>query len=129
MSVRCGNYIGTGGVHTGMDREGRSIHWVFSLHDLALMIHKNQIRSANLPEVHAERVDPKMIELFGIAGGDVSRDTFIESETREQPEGGGQHSFAVEPFFRRGGKHRRAETLRGDCWCCWHAGLHFAESW
>src|ERR1700721_4366049 len=111
MSVRCGNYIGTGGVHTGMNGEGRSIHWVFSLHDLALMIHKNQIRSANLPEVHAERVDPKMIEFFGIAGGDMSRDAFIEPKTREKPEGSGEHSLAVQSLFCRGGEHRRTKAL------------------
>src|SRR6202041_2279948 len=114
MSVLCGNYSGTGGVHTGMDREGRSIHWVFSLHDLALMIHKNQIRSANLPEVHAERVDPKMIEFFGIAGGDMSRDAFIEPKTREKPEGSGEHSFASWRLFSSVGAHRRDRALRSD---------------
>jgi hypothetical protein len=86
MSVRCGNYVGAGAVHTGMNRESGSVHWVFSFDDLALMIHKNQIQSANLPKVHSERVDPKMIELFRIARGDVASDTFVESETREKPE-------------------------------------------
>lgn len=89
MGVRCGDYIGTGGVHAGMNGKGCSVHRVFSFDDFALMIHKNQIRRANLPEVHAEWVDPKMIELFRIARGDVPGDAFIETETREQPEGGG----------------------------------------
>src|SRR3984957_16772254 len=111
MSVRRGNYIWTGAVHTGMDREGRSIHRVFSFHDLALMVHKNQIRSANLPEMHAERIDPEMIEFFGIAGGDMSRDAFVEPKTREKPEGSGQHSFAMQSLFCRCGEHGRTKAL------------------
>ena len=111
MGVRSGNHIGTGAMHAGMNGEGCSIHRVFSFDDFAVMIYENQIRRANLPEVHAERVDPKMIELFGIACGDVSGDTFVESETREKPEGGGQHSFAVQSLFRRGGEHRRTKAL------------------
>ena len=86
MSVRCGNYVGTCAVHTGMNRESRSIHRVSSFDDLSLMIHKNQIRRANLPEVHPERVDPKMIELFWVASRDMASDTLGESETREKPE-------------------------------------------
>src|SRR6202041_684944 len=114
MSVRRGNYIWTGAVHTGMDREGRSIHRVFSFHDLALMVHKNQIRSANLPEMHAERIDPEMIEFFGIAGGDMSRDAFVEPKTREKPEGSGEHSFASWRLFSSVGAHRRDRALRSD---------------
>src|SRR3984893_4073806 len=111
MSVRRGNYIWTGAVHTGMDREGRSIHRVFSFHDLALMIHKNQIPGANLAEMHADRIDPEMIEFFGIAGGDMSRDAFVEPKTREKPEGSGEHSLAVQSLFCRGGEHRRTKAL------------------
>src|SRR4029077_10035145 len=99
MSMRCGNYIGTGAVHTRMNRESRSIHWVFPFDNLALMVHENQIRSANLSEVHSERVDPEMIELFGVTRGDMSRDAFVEPKTREKPEGSGEHSFAMQPLF------------------------------
>jgi hypothetical protein len=127
MSVRCGDHVGTGAMYAGMNREGRSIHRVFSFDDLTLMIHKNQIRSANLSEVHSERVDPKMIEFFGITRGDVASDTFVEPKTREQPECCGEHPFAMQAFFSCGGKHRRAKTLRGNCWCCWHLDLRLAE--
>src|ERR1700722_1339808 len=119
MGVRCGNHVGASAVHTRMNRESRSVHRVFSFDNLALMIHKNQIRSANLSEVHSERVDPKMIELFGIAGGDMASDAFVEPKTREKPERRSEHSLAMQAFFSCGGKDRRAKTLRGNCWCCW----------
>ena len=43
--------------------------------------------------MHSERIDPEMIRPFGIAGGDVPRDAFIESEFCEQPEGRRQRSL------------------------------------
>jgi len=46
--------------------------------------------------VHAERIDPEMIEVLGVTGGDVPRDAFIESEAREQAEGGGEALLAVQ---------------------------------
>ena len=53
-----------------------------------------------------------MIEVFGIAGGDVSGDAFIESEAREQAEGSGQALFAVLTLLGDGGKGRRSRNVQ-----------------
>jgi hypothetical protein len=41
----------------------------------------------------------------------MASDTFVESETREKPECRGQHSFAMQSLFCRGGEYRRTKAL------------------
>ncbi len=110
--------IRTGGVDLRVNGEGCAVDRILPFHHLAVVVYQNQIGDANLAEVHAERIDPEMIEVFGVAGGDVSGDAFIESEAREQAEGSGQALLAVLALLGDGGKGRRSgnveRILRGN---------------
>jgi hypothetical protein len=58
-----------------------------------------------------------MIELFGIAGSDMSGDAIVESEAREQAESARQSLLAVATFFFNGSELWRSgdveRVLRG----------------
>ena len=84
--------------------KGRAVDRILPFHDLAVVIHQNEVGDANLAEVHAEGIDPEMIEVFGVAGGDVSGDAFVESEAREQAEGAGQALLAMLALLFQCGK-------------------------
>src|SRR5579862_5814326 len=51
-----------------------------------------------MTEVHTKWIHPKMIEILGISGGDVTGNPFVKAELREQPEGSGQTLFTMEPL-------------------------------
>jgi hypothetical protein len=124
MSVSGGHDIGARGVDLRVNREGCPVDRVLPFHDLALVIHQNEVGDANLTEVHAEGIDPEMIEAFGVASGDVASDAFIESESREQAEGTGQALLAMPAFlFQRGepgGSGKVERVLGGNS----HGRLH-----
>jgi hypothetical protein len=84
MRVRSGDHVSTRCVYLRMNRERRSIYRMLALDDLAMMVHQNQVRRADLPEVHPERIHPKMVPSFRIACGDVPGYSFIKSKTRKQ---------------------------------------------
>ena len=85
-------------VHARVDRERGAVHLGFAVHDVALRVDQDQIRSADVSEVEPERIDPEALGLFGVARGDVARDAFIEAVAREQAERRGELLFAVEPL-------------------------------
>src|SRR6267378_7453702 len=117
MRVRRSNHLGTRRVHLRVDGKRRSIDGILSLDHVAAMIHQNQVGRANLPEVYPERVHPEVVEPFRIARRDVSRHAFIESETRKEPEGRGQHPLAMYALLRGRGKLRRPRDVQyiGGC--------------
>jgi len=39
--------------------------------------------------VHSEGVDPKVVGVFGVAGGDVTGNSFVKAEVGEETEGRG----------------------------------------
>src|SRR5262245_59501171 len=90
MRVGGGHRIGARRVNRRVDGEGGDVDRVFALDDLAIMVDQDQIRDANLAEIHAEGIDPEMILFFGVARGDVPCDAFVEPEFGEEAEGGGQ---------------------------------------
>ncbi len=104
MGVSGGHDVGTSGVDLRVNREGGAVDRILPFHHLSVVVYQNQIGGANLAEVHAEGIDPEMIEVFGIAGGDVSGDAFVESEAREQAEGAGQTLLAMPAFLVQRGK-------------------------
>src|SRR5580704_3976964 len=112
MRVGGGNHIGTRDMDPRVDREGRGIHRILPLHHFATMIHENQVRGANLSEVHSEGIDPEMIGAFGIAGSDVSGYAFVESEARKKAEGSGEHLLAMPALFSGSGENRRAGNVQ-----------------
>src|ERR1700726_1485186 len=79
MRVRSGNHVRACSVYLRVNRKRRSIYRMLALDDLAAMVHQNQIRRADLAEVHPERVHPEMVQSFRIAGRDVTGYSFIES--------------------------------------------------
>ena len=78
-----------------MDGEGRQVHGPGAVDHLALVVHQDEVLDADHLEVHAERVDPEVVEELGIPGGDVAGDALVEPEVPEEPEGGGQALLAV----------------------------------
>src|ERR1700730_11029649 len=117
MGVSGGYDVRTGGRDLGGDRGGWAVDWILPFHYLAAVVHQNQIRRPNLAKRHAEGIDPEMIEVFGVAGGDMSGDAFIESEARKEAEGAREALLAVLAFLRDGRKCRRSgnveRVLRG----------------
>src|SRR5207302_9451324 len=68
-----------------------------------------------LAEVHAEGVDPEVVEPLGVAGGDVAGDAFVEAHLGEEAKAGGEALLAVQALLLdrvEGGRHRDDE-LRG----------------
>jgi len=83
-------------VHLAVDGEGGAVDGTVAFHHLALVVDQDQVRRADVPEVHAERVDPEVVGPLRIAGGDVPGDPFVEAELGEEAEGGGQALLPVE---------------------------------
>ena len=75
------------------------IQWEVAVHDLAVVPHEQQVAHPDVPEMHAERVDPEMVGQLGIACGDVPGDSLVEAEAAEKPERGREVLFAVQPLF------------------------------
>src|SRR2546425_9657548 len=88
----CGDDVRTRRMHLGVDGKGRGIHGILAFHHLAAMIHQDQVRDADLAEVHPERIHPEVIPAFWIAGGDVACHSFVEAEAGKEPEGSGKRS-------------------------------------
>ena len=54
--------------------------------------------------MNPEGIYPEMVQTFGIAGRDMTGDSFIKSETRKQAKCGGKHALAMQALLGRGGK-------------------------
>src|SRR6202790_5596570 len=61
MRVRCGNNVRACSVYLRMNRKRSSIYWMLGLDHLAMIGQQNQVRRANLAEVHSEGVHPEMV--------------------------------------------------------------------
>src|SRR6266850_3610894 len=127
MRVRRRNHLGTRRVHLRVDGKRRSVDGMLSLDHVAAVIHQNQVGRANLPEVHPERVHPEVVEPFRIARRDVPRYAFIESETRKEPEGRGQHPLAMQALLCGRGKLRRPRNVQYIGGCSRHLDLRLAH--
>src|SRR5260370_33794346 len=99
MRVRGGNHVRACGVNARVDGEGGEIDFRAAFDDVSGVIHQNQVRGANLAEVHAERVHPEMIETLRIAGSDVAGDAFVKAESGEEAKRGGEPLLAVSALF------------------------------
>jgi hypothetical protein len=71
VGVRRGDDVGPRGVHGRVDHEGRAIHRALAFDDLTLVVDENQIGDSDVAEVHAEGVDPEVVQQFGVPGRDV----------------------------------------------------------
>src|SRR5579859_2758502 len=115
MRVRRGNHIRSRSVYLRMNRKCRSIYRMVAFDDLAPMVHQNQVRRADLPEMHPERVHPEMVQPFRVAGRDVAGHSFIKCKTRKQAKCGGEHALAMQALLGRGGKFRWLGNVWGAC--------------
>src|SRR5207248_409079 len=80
---------------------------------------QHQIGCPDVSEMHAERIDPEMLGMLRIAGGDVPGNTLIESEPREEPESGCHPLLAMQPFLRAAGEFRWGRQPRQGLRWCW----------
>src|SRR5574339_646817 len=90
-----------------MDGEGSRIDGIVSLNDFALVIDENQIRDPDLTEVDPEWIDPEMVRFFGIARGDVSRHSLIETEPGKQSKRRSQSLFMMQTLLLDARENRR----------------------
>ncbi len=107
-----GHNVGPRRVHLRMDRERGPVHRGLSLHYLAKMVHQDEVGYADLPEVLAKWVDPKMVGTLRIAGGDVPCHAFVETESGEQAKGASQLLFPMLPLLRGVGENGRLRRLK-----------------
>ena len=71
--------VGARGMDLAVDRE-RGPFPRAPLDDVALVVDEDQVGDPDVREVHAERVDPEVVEPLRVAGGDVPGDAFVEAE-------------------------------------------------
>src|SRR5260221_8225278 len=104
-----------------MNGKGSRVHRMLALHHLSRFAHQNQVRGPDHGEIHAERVDPEVVRLFRVAGGDMAGDSFVIAELGEEAESGGQALFAVETFLFRGTRGRGGSggENRHGVWHVW----------
>src|SRR5580704_4747632 len=105
MGVSGRDYIGTSRMDLGVDGEGGDVDRLITLDHLASVVDQNQVRHADVAKVHGEGVHPEVIEAFGIAGGDMTGDSLVESELGEESEGRRQPLLPVEPLLLGGVEH------------------------
>src|SRR5437764_1291769 len=99
MGVCSSHTIGACRVNLRVDCKCRSIDWHIAINDLALMVNQNQIRYANMAEVHAKGIYPEMVRALRVSCRDMSSDTFIKAESRKETKGGCKPLFTVRPLL------------------------------
>lgn len=95
VGVRGGHDVGSGGMDLRVDHERCDVERPVALDDLAPIVHEQQVLHPDLLEVHAQRVDPEVVEQLGVPGGDVTGHALVETEVPEQAERGGEPLLAV----------------------------------
>src|SRR5215467_8245043 len=103
-----------------MNRERGNVDRALAFHHFTFRIHQDQVRSANLPEMQTEGVDPKMILPFRVTRCNVSGGAFVETKLSKRTEGGGETLLEVLPFFPDGCKFRNRWDLKNVCGCGAH---------
>src|SRR6185437_3984472 len=95
---------------------GRRIGGAIAFDDFAAVVDQNQVRGADLREVHAERVHPEPIGALRVAHGDMAGDAFAETEAAEQAEGAGEANFAMAALLGYGGESGRRREVFDASW-------------
>nr|DAT30606.1 MAG TPA: hypothetical protein [Caudoviricetes sp.] len=80
--------------------QGAGVQQSLALHHLALAIDPQQVGDRDLRERHAQRVDPVMLRVHRVTGGEVARYTHFETQAPEQTIGRGEALFAVQAFLQ-----------------------------
>jgi len=93
-----------------------------AFHNLAGMIHENQVGDTNSTEVQAERVHPETVGPLGIARSDVAGDAFVEAELGEEAKGSGEALLAMTALFGGRGKNRWTRNALHESAVGWRSG-------
>ena len=109
--MRGGDHVGTRRVHRRVDGERRGVHDALTLDDLAPVVDADEIGGSDVTEAHPEGVDPEVVEVLGIACGDVAGDPFFEAELAEDPEPRREPLLAVQPFLLDGFEVRQVPAV------------------
>lgn len=107
MRVRGGDDVRMRIVDRRVDRERGLVQRPAADRGFAARVDEQQVRHADLREMHAERIHPEMIGQLRIARGDVAREPGREAEAREQPERGREPLLAMAAFGRDVAARRR----------------------
>jgi hypothetical protein len=95
VRVRGGHDIGPCRVNLGVDRERGAVHRPVAVDDLALRVDEQEVADPDALEVHPERIDPEVVEVLRVTGGDVAGGALVEAEVAEHAECGREPLFAV----------------------------------
>ena len=123
VGVGGGDHVGAGGVDLGVDGEGGLVErpsrprrprpsWSTRRRSEARIVLKCM----------PERVDPEVVGVLGVAGGDVAGHALVEAELAEEPERGGEALLAVQALVLDGRAARERERLGGGVSGDGHAG-------
>jgi hypothetical protein len=88
--------------------------FVIQLDHLARFIHHDQVRAADLAEVHAKWIHPETVRPLGIAHRDMTGHALAETESSEQPQCRGQAHFAMAALLFERGEHGRRRYVFGS---------------
>ena len=65
-------------IHTfRVDSKSRRVDGLVALDDIAVLIHKDEVRDTDLWEVHRQRIQPEVVSQDGIANRDVPCDALV----------------------------------------------------
>ena len=81
--MRGGNNVGARRVDLGVNGEGRGVDGPGSFEHGARVVDKDKVSNADLFEAHTERIDPEAIRMLRVAGGDMTRNSFVKTELAE----------------------------------------------
>ncbi len=115
VCVRGRHDVGTGGVNLRVDDECGQIEGPVALDHVALVVDEQEVLDADLPEAHAERIDPEVVGVLGVPCRDVAGRALGEAEPPEETEGGGQALLAMPALLLARSRTRgKAWVIRSD---------------
>src|ERR1035441_10606361 len=84
------DHVRPSGVNPGMDCEGGGVDRPVAVNNLTAVVDEDEVLHPDELEVHAERVDPEVVEPLRISSGDVAGEALVESEMSEQAKSRGE---------------------------------------
>lgn len=80
--------------------QGAGVEQAFAFDDLAVAVHTQQVRDGDLRERYAQWVDPVVVRVHRVAGGEVPCHADFVAQAAEQAVGGGEFLLAVYAFLQ-----------------------------
>ena len=101
VSVNSSDDVGTSLVNLAVDDKRCSVERSVSGNDRAVRRHMQQFLRLNLGEVPPERRSPESLRIFWVSGGDMSRDSLVQTEFRQNPIPADDSGLATTPLNSR----------------------------